>query len=988
VKEVSTKPFQMFWKELEKRGASPREICAKAGLSYEAMLDPKGRIDWAEMCRLQKEMTPYFPDDDWVEMGRRHMRNPGMKFAFLVARLAMSPMDFYRWLNTPKNGVGNQMFTCITPSHRDLGPNEFLLDLTLPDGYEVCPSFHLVSKGNMEEMPVLLGYPRSKITFEELPNGARFHVVVAQGNAPLLKRIWRLLSRPFLRRDAAKELKAAHETLIERFHELESAQMKLDRQATQLRTAHSINQLVQRDTAVDEMLETVARAMVEEAGFTWAEVKLATLDNRASHGTHSGAAVLHRVLEGRAGARVGELLVTATTGSDSAEREGLLDFVVPSLALALENVVYRGGLETMVEQRTAELKDAQAARERFFGNISHEIRTPLTIVMLAVRDIERRAAAVLDPRAKLALGSINVSASKLLKLVDELLLLAAGQVDKLVLAPEPTNLHSMVAQLVAAWTPATEEAFLTLTSSTVPMTATVDPVAIERVLTNLVSNAVKYTPKGGAIEIQLAQDADGIRMSVLDNGKGISEDLMGRLFGRFERADGDDRKISGTGIGLSLVKQLAELHGGSVSAQRRATGGTEMTVRLPASLIVEPKKTGKIPLKLVEHVKPAATQQRAITAPTDVAKGTILLAEDDVRLAEMIADVLGEEYIVRIANDGAAALELAKQHHPELLITDVDMPIMDGIELAKRFREVSNDRLSPIIILSAMKDLGTRVAGLDAGAVDYVTKPFDPAELMARVRSQFRQREMAVRLQRAESLSTLGVLTSGLAHELRNPANGVINAIEPLKELLPADLGDGGDIIRELLDVAAQSAEQIKTISRQLLGFRDQETKLDLRPTDVSTVVSRALGLNKHTLEGVEVRCTVDRVMVNAAPPLLAQVFSNLFENAAHAAGKGGWLEITSQIDAGMLSIVVTDSGPGVPVPMRSKIFEPFFTTKKQGVGTGLGLPVSREVAIKHGGTLEVQDRGSGSAFVVRLPLVTGRDSVLSTASEPVVARR
>ena len=987
MKEVSTKPFTLFWKSLEQRGISPASICAQAGIPYATMMDGKARIEWTEMLRLFGALRPHFADQDYIDIGRQYMRAPGLRFAFLIARLAMGPMDVYRWFNTPKNGIGNQMFTCVMPTHHQLSLTSFEVDLVVADTYEVCKEFYTITIGNFEELPILMGFPRAKVGLEWLPNGARFHVEIADGKAPVLQRMWRLLAKPFLRRDAAKELKEAHETLIERFHELESAQMKLDRQATQLRTAHSINQLVQRDTEADEMLETVARAMVDEAGFTWADVKLASLDKHESYGTRSDETLLHRVLEGRAGARIGELLVTAKLGSDSAERASLLDFVVPSLALALENVVYRGGLETLVEQRTAELKDAQAARERFFGNISHEIRTPLSIVMLAVRDIEKRAGAVLDPRAKMALGSIHVSASKLLKLVDELLLLAAGQVNKLVLSSEPTNLCSLVEQLVAAWTPAAEDASLELTAKTVPITANVDPVAIERVLTNLVSNAVKYTPKGGAIEIQLALEADDIRVSVLDNGHGISDDLMGRLFGRFERADGEHRKITGTGIGLSLVKQLTEQHGGTVTASPRATGGTEMTVRLPASLIVADTKAGPISLKLVEHVKPLAMKQRAISAPVDVAKGTILLAEDDVKLAEMIADVLSEEYIVRIANNGANALELAKVHHPELLITDVDMPVMDGIQLAKEFRAISSDRLAPIIILSAMKDLGTRVAGLDAGAVDYVTKPFDPAELMARVRSQFRQREMAVRLQRAESLSTLGVLTSGLAHELRNPANGVINAIEPLRELLPADLGEAGDLVRELLDVAAQSAEQIKVISKQLLGFRDQEARLDLRPTDVSTVVSRALGLNKHTLEGIDVRCKVDPAMINAAPPLLAQVFSNLFENAAHAAGKGGWLDISSQVSGGMVSIIVTDSGPGVSVPMRSKIFEPFFTTKKQGVGTGLGLPVSREVAIKHGGTLDVQDRGSGSAFVVRLPLVAGSESVF-TLSEPVVARR
>jgi signal transduction histidine kinase len=336
---------------------------------------------------------------------------------------------------------------------------------------------------------------------------------------------------------------------------------------------------------------------------------------------------------------------------------------------------------------------------------------------------------------------------------------------------------------------------------------------------------------------------------------------------------------------------------------------------------------------------------------------------------------LSDEYVVRVANDGASALELARQHQPNLLITDVDMPIMDGIELSKRFREVMNDRLAPIIILSAVLDLGTRVAGLDAGAVDYVTKPFDPTELRARVRSQFRQRELAIKLHRAEQLSTLSVLTSGLAHELRNPANGVVNAIEPLKMLMPPELMKPGEPIGELLDVMGECAAQINTLSKQLLGFRDHETNLQLREASIREVVDRAASICRPSLEDVEIRIEVPAdLKVRCAPPLLTQIFTNLFENGAHAAGKGGWVSVSTHVSDEHVSIIVGDSGPGVPVAMRSKIFEPFFTTKPQGVGTGLGLPVSREIALRHGGTLDVQDRGATSVFVVQLPRHTPMD--------------
>src|SRR5262249_10729209 len=153
----------------------------------------------------------------------------------------------------------------------------------------------------------------------------------------------------------------------------------------------------------------------------------------------------------------------------------------------------------------------------FFGNITHEIRTPLSLILLAANDIETRAGRALDERARRGLGAVTDAAHKLVRLVDELLLLAAGQEDKLRPAPERTHLGALVGARVAAWRPAAEAAGLELIEHPTPsVMANVDPVALERVASNLLSNAVKYTPRGGAIEVELADEPDGLRLSVFD----------------------------------------------------------------------------------------------------------------------------------------------------------------------------------------------------------------------------------------------------------------------------------------------------------------------------------------------------------------------------------------------------------------------------------------------------------------------------------------
>ena len=989
--EVSCKVFDVLWAPLEKKRVPLDSLVEGTQVALATLRNRKQRIDWADFARVMRNMRPHFTDEEYVEVGRDYLRSPGLKFAFVIARLALSPLDFYRWFSKPREGVGNQMFNCVVPAHRELGGNEIELDLTLPDGFEVCWDFFLISKGNVEEMPRLLGYPRAVVNLTRIPNGGRYQIFVPQGTA-VLRRAWRFATRPFVGRAAARELREAHETLIERYEELGDARTKLVSQASQLRIAYSVNSLAQQDLDLEHTLATIARALVEEAGFVWAEISLTQLDERAAFSSPdhvelpepANADLIEQPLEARGDERIGALRVIPASGADAEERRALLAFIAPSLAIALQNAIYRSGLERLVDERTTELtqardqlagtveqlREAQGARERFFGNISHEIRTPLSIILLAVADIERRAGAALDERARAGLGSVSDAARKLVRLVDELLLLAAGQENKLRTQPEPTDLAALLRSLFIAWRPAAEAAGLELAID-VPDTlvADVDPVALERVASNLVSNAVKYTPAGGQVELRLSADADHLWLSVLDTGPGINAEFASRLFGRFERA-AEHRDLQGTGLGLSLAKQLVVAHGGTLEALPREGGGAEMRVTLPASLRRDVAVAARA-LRVVDPTSLAPPAPEHRVGPRGVSKGTILLAEDDVRLATAVAELLSDEYVVHIAHDGLEAEELVTRHQPQLLITDVDMPGIDGVELSRRFRTHTGDKLAPIIILSAVLDLRTRLAGLEAGAVDYVTKPFDPSELKARVRAQFRMRDLAMRLHRAEQLSTLGVLTAGLAHEFRNPANGVINALPPLLSMLPDELKDPEHGVAQLIDVIGESAQRISVLAQQLLGFRSAAVGLEMRSIPMTELVQHAVRMSQTALTGIELRLDVPKEGMVCAPPLMSHVLTNLLENAGHAAGRGGWVQISGHAEASKISLEISDSGPGVAADLRERIFEPFFTTKAPGVGTGLGLPLARDIVVRHGGVLEVRDLDHRHAFVIELPRET-----------------
>src|ERR1700733_8667642 len=206
--EVACKFVETFVPALKRKGIAIETIVEGTSVTPARLLDKKGRIDWPDFISIMAKLRPHFTDEEYVEVGRTHMRTPGLKFAFVIARMLFGPMDFYRWFSKPREGVGNHMFNCIVPSHRELGKNEIELDLTLPAGFEICWDFYIISMGNMEELPRLLGLPRSKVTLSHIPRGGRFHILVPD-RTPFLRRIWRALTWPFVARAAARELKDA-----------------------------------------------------------------------------------------------------------------------------------------------------------------------------------------------------------------------------------------------------------------------------------------------------------------------------------------------------------------------------------------------------------------------------------------------------------------------------------------------------------------------------------------------------------------------------------------------------------------------------------------------------------------------------------------------------------------------------------------------------------------------------------------------------------
>ncbi|MCC7385847.1 MAG: response regulator [Deltaproteobacteria bacterium] len=863
----------------------------------------------------------------------------------------------------------------------------------------LCLPFFLVTKGFMINAPRALGLPPSSVDMTMLPRGARYVVNMPQGGG-LLHRFRRALMSPFTGAAIARELKDANEALQARYQQLEHAGALLDHQARQLRTAHAISQRVHRSINLSESMDAITKALVEEGGFAWAELEVRSeiegrpIQRRLAKGEHpTHALMIEYPLDSR-GAPLGFLRLNAQPADDVAERRELLEYVVPTVAMALRDALtfaavidYRENLELKVVERTKELqearddlsatvqqlREAQAVRERIFANINHEIRTPLALIRLAADQL-RRAIPDLTAGQLKELYAIDENVRRLLGLVDELLLLAASQEGKLVVRPAPRDIGTLVRQVVGAFLPAAESTGVTL-GLTAPerCVAVVDGAAFERIVTNLISNALKFTPVEGRVEVEVLEKRDHFELHVRDTGIGIDEEFKKRIFGRFEQGRAPVRSgARGSGLGLSLVKELAEAHGGRVVVESNRGGGSTFSVVLPRKVPLRPSITAAevAPEARSLDLEPprVASGPRIIEADRLPAEATILVAEDEPALLESVGQLLRPTYRVLLAPDGLTALRLAGEHRPDLLISDVGMPGMDGFELTRRFRELSGNRLASSILLTAFAATHDRLAGLRAGAVDYVMKPFHPEELLARVQAQLQLRRLALKLHDSERLSALGSLSAGLAHEIRNPANAIVNAIYPLRKLLPKEAIDPESPGGQLFEVVADAAGQIGQLSKQLLGFvRGGEPQLG--EVRLDELVHRSMNLVAPVLKPVEVKLDLQHAgpFLCAQSPLL-QVLMNLLENAAHAAGPGGWIRVHSERSERAVRIEVSDSGPGVPQAIRDRIFDPFFTTKPPGEGTGLGLPTARQIVEQHKGTLSLLDTGQGAHFRVELP--------------------
>jgi signal transduction histidine kinase len=661
-------------------------------------------------------------------------------------------------------------------------------------------------------------------------------------------------------------------------------------------------------------------------------------------------------------------------------------------------------LRLRLEKANEELKELDEAKTRFFANVSHELRTPLTLLLGPLETL--LAAEDEDAERRVLLEAMEANARRLLRQVNALLDGAKLESGRLRLEPAP----GLLADLVDAAAPLAERRGLRLRMERLDEIpdSLFDAHKTEVIVANLLSNALKFTPRGGTVVVRAEAEPEGVGFTVEDDGPGIPADQLERIFERFHQVDGSaSREHGGTGLGLALARELARLHGGNVTVRSRLGEGAAFRVELPRDPGVAVVERRRRPRRREDQLTQARSDaqtareyalrsmRETLLADVDLPRREseaprpqppagaprLLLVEDNADLRSFLAARLARRYRVETAADGAAGLEGARRWRPDLVVTDVMMAGVDGLELCRRLKADPAFASTPVILLTARAGTDAVAEGLDAGADDYVVKPFALRELEARIAAHLRARETERQLHERESrLAAIGQMTSSVVHDLRNPLT-LVKGYADLAHALAVRGGDAATIARELETVRSQS-DRLRRMIEEILDFaRGGAPRLALETVAAAPFLDGVLqplaaDLRERGIEvGLDLRLD-PALQVALDRDRIQRVLENLLTNAREALAaweQGKRVAVRARVEEGRLAIRVADSGSGLPEEAVEHLFEPFATNgKKQG--TGLGLVTVRNLVQAHGGEVRVEAKApeGGAAFTVLLPLVSG----------------
>ncbi len=376
------------------------------------------------------------------------------------------------------------------------------------------------------------------------------------------------------------------------------------------------------------------------------------------------------------------------------------------------------------EELAKKTEELNQLKFKFFTNISHELRTPLTLILVPIESMLKEHPEEKNLRR---LNTVKTNAQRLLYLVNQLLDFRKNEMAGLTLHLSEGDLVATIRQACNSFSELTERRDIALSFETTSdrLNMSYDEDKFSKIIVNLLSNAVKYTPEGGNITVRLSTDGTDVSVSVADNGKGISDADKAHIFERFYRGEDESDRNTGTGIGLSLVYEYAKLHGGSVKVADIQPKGALFTVTLPYRECAIETGVALASGNTQEASSTSAPQAEVTSKDKENDKPKVLLVDDNHDLVDFLKDEFDTIYAITTAHNGVEALEQVKHESFDLIVTDLMMPEMDGIELTRRLKSDKATVDIPLIMLTAKQDMGSIIEGLTLGADEYITKPFN-----------------------------------------------------------------------------------------------------------------------------------------------------------------------------------------------------------------------------------------------------------------------
>lgn len=720
------------------------------------------------------------------------------------------------------------------------------------------------------------------------------------------------------------------------------------------------------------------------------------------------------------------LVKVATAAASVATAIGLLyvrpriEQTVAAARLSEERRVELEHAHTELEALYRKVKELDEVKTQFFANVSHELRTPLTLMLGPAERMREDAS--LNQQQRHELDLISRNGRSLLRHVNDLLDIAKLESHEMQPHRTRLDLQPWIRDLAAQFEQVARQRELRFeVVADEAMSIQADADMIERVVINLLSNAFKFTPAGGEVSLRLARDAGHVVLTVADSGPGIAAEARELIFERFRQADGGiTRRYGGTGLGLAIVKDLVGLHGGSVKVDASPAGGARFTVQLPltagvdAAVPIDPPAASpatRLALStMLEELVPA-TETGQPEAPWPQ-RPSVLVVEDNQDMRRFLAETLAPHYNVVVAADGQEGYQRFQTLHPDLVISDIMMPLMSGEQLVKALRGSGDTpAATPILLLSAKADDALRVKLLREGAQDYLTKPFLPQELLARAANLVAAKRAGDQLRGALASASLdieamaselvtrhrqleatrdaaevareqaeranrvkGLFLGMVSHELRTP----IATIDMNLQLLERSGGMPAAAVTRLQRMA-RATRQLAGLVESLLEYTRLESgRIEARAEslDPAAIVHEVLAAHADQAASA-VTLSLEPQQTDLPPivsdaRLLRIVLANLISNALKFTSQGSvTIRLMTERDTHVFE--VTDTGQGIDEADTARIFHPFERLEpvqhKSLPGVGLGLALVDQIVRALGGSITVSSRlGQGSRFRVHLP--------------------